>query len=84
LKEIVSTRDGTDNIVLHPKYSVNHFIDAGSLVEENVALLSHLKSDNEQLKTENKELRNNLEELKLKLKQLQDELNTVKIENKSL
>ena len=72
LKEILSTRDGADNIVLHPEYSVNHSINACSSVEENVDLLSHLESDHGQLKAENKELRNNLEELKLKLKQLQD------------
>ena len=55
------------NIVLQPEHSVNHSIDACSSVEGNVALLSHLKSDHGQLKTENKELRNNLEDLKLKL-----------------
>lgn len=74
LKEIVSTRDGTVNLVRHPEYSVSHSIDACSSVEENVAHLSHLKSDLEQLKTEGKEFRNNLEELKLRLKRLQDEL----------
>ena len=84
LKEILSTTDGSDSIVSHPEYSVNHSIIVRSSVEENVDLLSHLESDHEQLKAENKELRNNLEELKVKLKQLEDELETVKIENKSL
>ena len=35
LKEILSTRDDTDNIVLHPEYSVNHSINACSSVGEN-------------------------------------------------
>ena len=57
LKEIVSTREDTDNIVPHPEYSVSHSIDACSSVKENVVLLSHQESDHEQLKVESKELR---------------------------
>ena len=83
MKEILSTRDDTDNIVPDLEYSVNHSINACSSVEENVDLLSHQESDHE-LKAENNELRYNLEELKLKLKQLEDELESAKNENKSL
>ena len=56
MKEILSTRDDTDNIVPHLEYSVNHPINACSSVEENVDLLSHQESDHEQLKAENNEL----------------------------
>ena len=76
-------RYDTDNIAPHPEYSVNYSINACSLNEENVDLLSHQESDHE-LKAENSELRYNLEELKLKLKQLEDELESAEIENKSL
>ena len=76
--------DDTNNIVPHLEYSVNNCINACSLNEENVDLLSHQESDHKQLKADNNELRYNLEELKLKLKQLEDKLESAKIENKSL
>ena len=48
--------DDTNNIVPHLEYSVNNCINACSLNEENVDLLSHQESDHEQLKAENNEL----------------------------